>query len=59
MASCPEGYHLCNKFELYTGGYKVARKLSLPSNEIMASAAAEPSNGIGLCCANLQYNADL
>ncbi|XP_952846.1 uncharacterized protein TA09385 [Theileria annulata] len=57
MISCPDGYHLCNKFELYTGlffrygvrstanrGYKVARKLSLNINDIMASASAEPSN---------------
>ncbi|BAM42365.1 uncharacterized protein TOT_040000732 [Theileria orientalis strain Shintoku] len=78
MASCPDGYHLCNKFELYTGthvlhrltsivnsstqdinnklaGYKVARKLSLASSDIMASASAEPSSGIGLCCTNLNY----
>ncbi|UKJ89469.2 hypothetical protein MACJ_002720 [Theileria orientalis] len=55
MASCPDGYHLCNKFELYTAGYKVARKLSLASSDIMASASAEPSSGIGLCCTNLNY----
>lgn len=55
MKSCPQGYHLCNKFELYTGGYSVARKLSIPANKIMASASAEPSSGIALCCANLQH----
>lgn len=54
MKSCPQGYHLCNKFELYTGGYSVARRLSIPVHQIMASASAEPSSGFGLCCANLQ-----
>ncbi|GFE54717.1 hypothetical protein protein, putative [Babesia ovis] len=54
MKSCPQGYHLCNKFELYTGGYSVALRLSIPSNTIMAAASAEPSSGVALCCANLQ-----
>lgn len=53
IASCPEGYHLCNKVELFTGGYQVARKLSFPVNAIMASASAEPGSGIGLCCADI------
>eukprot|EP00371_Babesia_bovis_P001282 XP_001609929.1 membrane protein [Babesia bovis T2Bo] len=54
MESCPHGYHLCNKFELYTGGYKAALRLSIPPNTIMAAASAEPSYGVALCCANLQ-----
>ncbi|ORM40765.1 uncharacterized protein BXIN_2306 [Babesia sp. Xinjiang] len=54
MRSCPQGYHLCNKFELYTGGYGLALRLSIPSNTVMAAASAEPSSGVALCCANLQ-----
>ncbi|CDR95280.1 membrane protein, putative [Babesia bigemina] len=67
MKSCPQGYHLCNKFELYTGmykttlwfmpvsgGYGAALRLSIPANRIMAAASAEPSTGVALCCANLQ-----
>ncbi|GIX64351.1 uncharacterized protein BcabD6B2_37860 [Babesia caballi] len=67
MKACPAGYHLCNKFELYTGnghhgveikvgsgGYNVALRLSIPANKVMAAASAEPSSGVALCCANLQ-----
>lgn len=51
--SCPSNYHLCNKLELYTGGYHVAKRLGLTMNLIMISAYPEPERGIALCCRNL------
>ncbi|XP_026190691.1 uncharacterized protein LOC113146716 [Cyclospora cayetanensis] len=47
--SCADGYHLCNKLELYNGGYHVARKLSLGA-ALVAAGSATPVRGTGLCC---------
>lgn len=50
-SSCAAGYHLCDKLELFLGGYQVARKLSLGSN-ILATGASTPITGVGLCCSD-------
>lgn len=47
--SCADGYHLCNKLELYNGGFHVARKLSL-GTALVAAGSATPVRGAGLCC---------
>lgn len=51
VTSCPDGYHLCDKLELYTGGYQVARKLSLGTS-LVSSGSATPAKGTALCCSD-------
>ncbi|KAF8820892.1 membrane protein [Cardiosporidium cionae] len=47
--SCPDDYHLCDKKELFIGGYQIARKLNL-GQDILAAGVPLPSKGIALCC---------
>ncbi|KEP63453.1 UNVERIFIED_CONTAM: membrane protein [Hammondia hammondi] len=49
--ACPDGYHLCDKLELYIGGYQVARKLSLGTS-LVAAGSATPAKGTALCCSD-------
>ncbi|PFH35980.1 membrane protein [Besnoitia besnoiti] len=50
-SACPDGYHLCDKLELYSGGYQVARKLSLGTS-LVAAGSATPAKGTALCCSD-------